>query len=120
MRKDFADDSATAVPVVIPDAVGLDPADLARYAADLSRVPDVSGVTAPSGTYVAGNRIGPPADHPIESERAICPAHGPRDGAGKHINGGGHRARWPRDVQGVHRRCDCQSASMRSRSSTLR
>jgi putative drug exporter of the RND superfamily len=61
LRKDFADDSATAVPVVIPDAVGLDPADLARYAADLSRVPDVSGVTAPSGTYVAGNRIGPPA-----------------------------------------------------------
>ena len=61
MRTDFADDSATAVPVVIPDARGLSPADLDRYAADLSRVPDVSSVTAPTGTFVAGNRVGPPA-----------------------------------------------------------
>jgi putative drug exporter of the RND superfamily len=61
MRTGFADDSATAVPVVIPDARGLSPADLDRYAADLSRVPDVSSVTAPTGTFVAGNRVGPPA-----------------------------------------------------------
>jgi RND superfamily putative drug exporter len=61
MRTGFADDSATAVPVVIPDARGLSPADLDRYAADLSRVPDVSSVTAPTGTFVAANRVGPPA-----------------------------------------------------------
>ncbi len=61
MRTGFANDSATAVPVVIPDARGLSPADLDRYAADLSRVPDVSSVTAPTGTFVAGNRVGPPA-----------------------------------------------------------
>ncbi|MGA8249955.1 MAG: MMPL family transporter [Mycobacterium sp.] len=61
MRTGFAHDSATAVPVVIPDARGLSPADLDRYAADLSRVPDVSSVTAPTGTFVAGNRVGPPA-----------------------------------------------------------
>ncbi|MGC2654611.1 MAG: MMPL family transporter [Mycobacterium sp.] len=61
LRNNFADDSATAVPVVIPDAGGLDPADLGRYAADLSRVSDVSTVTAPTGTYKAGSRIGPPA-----------------------------------------------------------
>ncbi len=39
LRNDFADDSATAVTVVVPDAGGLGPADLERYAADLSRVP---------------------------------------------------------------------------------
>jgi uncharacterized membrane protein YdfJ with MMPL/SSD domain len=61
LRNDFADDSTTAVPVVVPDAGGLSPADLDRYAADLSRVPDVSAVSAPTGTFVAGNRVGPPA-----------------------------------------------------------
>jgi RND superfamily putative drug exporter len=61
LRRDFTDDSATAVPIVVPDVRGVRPGDLSRYAADLSRVPDVSTVTAPTGTYVAGNRIGPPA-----------------------------------------------------------
>jgi putative drug exporter of the RND superfamily len=61
LRRDFTDDSATAVPVVVPDVRGVRPGDLSRYAADLSRVPEVSTVTAPTGTYVAGNRIGPPA-----------------------------------------------------------
>jgi uncharacterized membrane protein YdfJ with MMPL/SSD domain len=61
LRRDFTDDSATAVPVVVPDVRGVRPGDLSRYAADLSRVPDVSTVTAPTGTYVNGNRIGPPA-----------------------------------------------------------
>ncbi|KKC06498.1 MMPL family transporter, partial [Mycobacterium nebraskense] len=46
LRNDFAHDSATSVPVVVPDARGLNPADLDRYAADLSRVPDVSAVSA--------------------------------------------------------------------------
>jgi RND superfamily putative drug exporter len=39
----------------------LSPGDLERYAAELSRVPDVSAVTAPTGTFVAGNKVGPPA-----------------------------------------------------------
>ncbi len=60
LRSGFAHDSATAVPVVVPDARGLSPADLDKYAADLSRVPDVSGVSAPDGTFVGGNRVGPP------------------------------------------------------------
>ena len=54
MRTNFTNDSATAVPVVVPDAGVLSPADLDQYAADLSRVPDVSAVTAPSGTFVGG------------------------------------------------------------------
>jgi len=61
LRNGFAHDSATAVPVVVPDVRGLNPADLDKYAADLSRVPDVSGVSAPGGTFVGGNRVGPPA-----------------------------------------------------------
>ncbi|HSS23146.1 MAG TPA: MMPL family transporter [Mycobacterium sp.] len=60
LRSDFAHDSATAVPVVVPDVRGVSPTDLDRYAADLSRVPDVSAVSAPNGTFVGGNRMGPP------------------------------------------------------------
>ncbi len=61
LRSGFAHDSATAVPVVIPDARGLSPADLDKYAVDLSRIPDVSAVSAPNGTFVNGNLVGPPA-----------------------------------------------------------
>jgi putative drug exporter of the RND superfamily len=61
LRTNFAHDFATSVPIAIPDARGLSPADLDQYAADLSRVADVSAVSAPSGTFVGGNRVGPPA-----------------------------------------------------------
>jgi RND superfamily putative drug exporter len=61
LRHDFADDSATAVPVVVPDVRGVRPGDLNRYAADLSRVADVTAVSAPTGTFVAGKRVGPPS-----------------------------------------------------------
>jgi putative drug exporter of the RND superfamily len=61
LRNDFGDNSANAVTVVVPDAHGLTPYDLNRYAADLSRVPDVSAVTAPSGTFVGGNQVGAPS-----------------------------------------------------------
>jgi RND superfamily putative drug exporter len=60
LRNDFADDSSTNISVVVPDADGLTPADLERYAADLSRGPDVSAVSAPTGTFVAGEKVGPP------------------------------------------------------------
>jgi putative drug exporter of the RND superfamily len=61
LRTGFARDSATVVPIVVPDAHGLNPADLDKYAADLSRVPDVSAATDPTGTFVDGHRVGPPA-----------------------------------------------------------
>ena len=61
MRNDFVNNSATAVTVVIPHADGLAQPDLERYAADLSRVPDVSAVSAPTGTFVDGARTGPPS-----------------------------------------------------------
>lgn len=61
LREQFADDSAQAVPIVVRDARGVGPAELDRYAAELSRVPDVSSVSAPTGTFVAGNRVGDPS-----------------------------------------------------------
>lgn len=61
LRSDFANNSETAVTIVVPDAAGLAPSEIDRYAADLSRAPDVSAVSVPTGTFVAGNRLGPPS-----------------------------------------------------------
>jgi putative drug exporter of the RND superfamily len=61
LRNDFANNSATGVTVVVPDANGVGPTDMERYAAELSRVPDVTAVSAPTGTFVAGARVGPPS-----------------------------------------------------------
>jgi putative drug exporter of the RND superfamily len=60
LRTHFADNSATAVTVVIPDTSGVTPAELSRYAAQLSQVPDVSSVADPVGTFVGGAPAGPP------------------------------------------------------------
>ncbi len=61
VREGFTDNSATVVTVVVPDAKGLTAADLERYAARLSGVADVTAVSAPTGTFASGNKIGPPA-----------------------------------------------------------
>jgi RND superfamily putative drug exporter len=68
LRNDFANDSATAVSIVVPDSDGLNQAKIERYASDLSRVPDVSAVSAPTGTFVAGAKAGPPSA-PTDEER---------------------------------------------------
>ncbi|BBY25386.1 MMPL family transporter [Mycobacterium stomatepiae] len=61
LDEDFGNGPGTAVTVVVPDAGGVTPAAVSHYAAQLSRVPDVSAVSAPTGTFVAGNAVGPPA-----------------------------------------------------------
>lgn len=61
LRTDFAVDSARNVTVVIPETRGITPAMIDRYAADLSRVADVSSVSAPGGTFVDGRAVGPPS-----------------------------------------------------------
>jgi len=61
LRVNFASDSATAISVVIPEVDGIPRDEIVRYSADLSRVPDVSAVSAPVGTFVAGNLVGPPS-----------------------------------------------------------
>lgn len=60
LRTNFAHDLATTVPMVIPDARGLSPDELSKYASALSLVPGVSAVSAPTGTFVAGEPKGPP------------------------------------------------------------
>jgi RND superfamily putative drug exporter len=62
LDNDFANGLGTGVSIVVPDARGLTPADLERYAAELSRVADVSAVSAPVGTFVGGKRVAPPAE----------------------------------------------------------
>ncbi|WP_460358723.1 MMPL family transporter [Mycobacterium sp. ZZG] len=61
LRTDFAVDSSTNVVVVLPDTEGLHPEALYDYAAELSRVQDVSSVSSPGGTFVDGVRVGPPS-----------------------------------------------------------
>jgi putative drug exporter of the RND superfamily len=61
LRTDFAVDSSTNVTAVVPDMSGVAPEELGRYAAELSNVPDVSSVSAPTGTYVRGALAGPPS-----------------------------------------------------------
>ena len=60
LRTGFTADVATSLTVVLPDVRGLTPKALDSYAAPLSMVPDVPSVSAPSGTFVAGARVGPP------------------------------------------------------------
>ncbi len=61
LRRDFANNSDTAVTVVLPNTDGLSANDVGAYAANLSRVQDVSAVSAPTGTFVNGNFAGPPS-----------------------------------------------------------
>jgi uncharacterized membrane protein YdfJ with MMPL/SSD domain len=61
LRNDFTNDSATSVSVVIPNIDGVSDTEIVRYSADLSRVPDVSAVSAPVGTFVGGALLGPPS-----------------------------------------------------------
>ena len=60
LRSQFTDSAEAAVTVVVPDAGGVTAGDLERYAADASRVPDVSAVSVPTGTFVDGRNVGPP------------------------------------------------------------
>jgi RND superfamily putative drug exporter len=61
LRNNFAVDSARNVIVVIPDTSGTTPADLDRYASELSQVRDVSSVSSPGGTFAGGRPVGPPS-----------------------------------------------------------
>jgi RND superfamily putative drug exporter len=61
LRNNFAVDSARNVTVVIPDTSRTTPADLDRYASELSQVRDVSSVSSPGGTFAGGRPVGPPS-----------------------------------------------------------
>ncbi|MBX7452147.1 MMPL family transporter [Mycolicibacterium sp. 3033] len=61
LRDEFTENTDTAVTVVLPDTDGLGRAELSTYATELSLVPDVVAVSAPTGTYVGGRAAGPPS-----------------------------------------------------------
>jgi len=61
LRTEFAINSINDVIVMVPDAAGLAPAELDRYAAQLSRIPDVTSVSSPDGAYTDGIRTGSPS-----------------------------------------------------------
>ncbi len=61
LRNDFDVDSSTNVTVVLPSTEGVTPGALDDYAGELSRVDDVSSVSAPGGTFVDGTMVGPPS-----------------------------------------------------------
>lgn len=61
LRDGFASNLNNGLSLVIPRADGVDGAEWDRYAADLSRIPDVTLVSAPGGTFVNGNKVGPPS-----------------------------------------------------------
>ena len=69
LRNDFVDDSSTAVTVVVPDADGLTPSDLERYAAELSRVARrVGGVRARRARSSTATRSGRPPRRPVVAD----------------------------------------------------
>jgi putative drug exporter of the RND superfamily len=61
LRSEFAINSAGDVVVVLPEIGAVSPGEVDAYAGRLSRVPEVTAVSAPGGTFVAGARIGPPS-----------------------------------------------------------
>ena len=71
LRDDFIQNSDTAVTVVVPDSDGLTSADVSAYAAELSRVPDVPAVSAPTGTFVDGVLTGPPSAPTGENDGSL-------------------------------------------------
>nr|WP_235660812.1 MMPL family transporter [Mycolicibacterium senegalense] len=71
LRDDFSSDEASTITVVIPDAAGLPPDALHRYAAQLSGVAGVSAVSAPVGTYMSGMMAGPPAAGSIGADGSV-------------------------------------------------
>ena len=58
---EFRTNSETRVKIVLPETDGVTTTDLDDYARRLSVVSDVSAVSAPAGTFVAGEPKGPPS-----------------------------------------------------------
>jgi RND superfamily putative drug exporter len=59
LRANFNNDDATNLSIIVEHVTGPAQQQLDGYAADLSRVRDVATVSAPTGAYVNGNKIGP-------------------------------------------------------------
>ena len=61
IRSEFRTTSETRMKIVLPETGGLTTTDLDNYAMQLSRVADVAAVSSPTGTFIAGESMGPPS-----------------------------------------------------------
>lgn len=76
IRANFPNDVAADVTIVTFQADTIADAEMGRYAADLSRVVDVTAVSSPAGTFVGGDRVGAPsAAVPERNESAVIVVH---------------------------------------------
>ena len=59
LRSGFRNDDAANLSLIVQNVTGPAQQQFDGYAADLSRVQDVTTVSAPTGAYVNGNKVGP-------------------------------------------------------------
>ncbi|MGH3723892.1 MAG: MMPL family transporter [Mycobacterium sp.] len=61
IRRGFNNNSSTNLSVIAEGVGDVPPAHIDRYAAELSKIDDVKEVAAPTGAYIRGKKVGPPA-----------------------------------------------------------
>lgn len=61
MRRNFNNNSSTNLSVIAEGIGAVPPKQIDEYAADLSNIEDVKEVAAPTGAFIRGMKVGPPA-----------------------------------------------------------
>ena len=90
IRTRFSSNEAGALSVVAPTATG-DPAQVERYAAELSRAPGAARVDAATGSYIGGQLVAPPNEAsarfsaPTGTWFSVVPAVEPYSAAGEKL-----------------------------------
>ncbi|HEY9311602.1 MMPL family transporter [Williamsia sp.] len=71
LRNDYSQNASAAVNIVVPDAAQMGDAGMAEYGQELSRIPDVTAVLTPVGTFVDGQRAGPGSAEMVAADDAF-------------------------------------------------
>lgn len=61
MRRNFNNNSSTNLSVIAEGVGSVPPREIDEYAADLSNIEDVKEVATPTGAFIRGMKVGPPA-----------------------------------------------------------
>lgn len=61
MRRNFNNNGSTNLSVIAEGVGSVPPKEIDEYAADLSNIEDVKEVAAPTGAFIRGMKVGPPA-----------------------------------------------------------
>ncbi|MEU9806492.1 MMPL family transporter [Mycobacterium sp. NPDC050853] len=61
IRRDFDNNSSTNLSVIAEGVGPVRPPEIDRYATELSKIEDVKEVAAPTGAFIRGMKVGPPA-----------------------------------------------------------